>query len=80
MICDKRILLTCKFIWITGRCELMDERVIHDLSEVFELSISEVITHYDVLSNTLVGSRIKVRYAFLDFFKEIKNTFTWMHK
>ena len=54
----------------------MDERVVQDLSKVFELSILEVVTHYDILSNTLVGSIIKVRYAFLDLFKEIKNTFT----
>jgi len=60
-------------------CELLDERVVYELSEVFHLSISEVATHYDVLLNTLVGSRIKVKYAFLDFLKEIKNTFTRRH-
>lgn len=59
---------------IKGGIGAMDERVVNDLSEVFDLSLSEVITHYDLLSNTLIGSRIKIRYAFLDFFREIKNT------
>jgi len=48
-----------------------DERVVKELSEVFELSISDVINNYDMISNTLAGKKIETKYSLNDAIGEM---------